>query len=121
MESSAEEEPSAIEDSAATEAEVNAVVDEASAEKAVVEEAVVEESVIEEPVVEDSVIEEPEIEEVPATEEAPAKPSRPVRASNDPREVKRREREAALRAQGVSIASGSTRQDKTEGSSSSST
>lgn len=121
MESSAEEEPSAIEESAATEAEVNAVVDEASAEKAVVEEAVVEESVIEEPVVEDSVIEEPEIEEVSATEEAPAKPSRPVRASNDPREVKRREREAALRAQGVSIASGSTRQDKTEGSSSSST
>lgn len=52
---------------------------------------------------------------------APAEPSRPVRASNDPREVKRREREAALRAQGVSIASGSDRQDKTDGSGSSST
>jgi ribonuclease E len=56
-----------------------------------------------------------------AEEEAPAKPSRPVRASNDPREVKRREREAALRAQGVSIASGSNGQDKTDGSGSSST
>lgn len=67
---------------------------------------------------------EPEAEatvEEPAEEEAPAKPSRPVRASNDPREVKRREREAALRAQGVSISSGSDRQDKTDGSGSSST
>jgi hypothetical protein len=67
---------------------------------------------------------EPEAEatvEEPAEEEAPARPSKPVRASNDPREVKRREREAALRAQGVSIASGSDRQDKTDGSGSSST
>ena len=47
------------------------------------------------------------------------KTERPSRAANDPREVKRREREAALRAQGVSIANGSSSQDTTEGSSSS--
>ena len=49
----------------------------------------------------------------------PARTMRPSRAANDPREVKRREREAALRAQGVSIASSSNSQDTTEGSSSS--
>jgi ribonuclease E len=69
----------------------------------------------------EATVEDPAEEEAPAVKEAPAKPSKPVRASNDPREVKRREREAALRAQGVSIASGSDRQDKTDGSGSSST
>ena len=48
-----------------------------------------------------------------------AKPERPSRASNDPREVKRREREAALRARGVTIASNANDQDTTDGSSSS--
>jgi ribonuclease E len=61
--------------------------------------------------------------EVEPTEEAAqetaaeaAKPTRTSRASNDPREVKRREREAALRAQGVSIASSAGDQDTTDGS-----
>ena len=49
----------------------------------------------------------------------PVRAMRPTRAANDPREVKRREREAALRAQGVSIANSSNSQDTTEGSSSS--
>jgi hypothetical protein len=49
----------------------------------------------------------------------PPRAMRPTRAANDPREVKRREREAALRAQGVSIANSSNSQDTTEGSSSS--
>ena len=49
----------------------------------------------------------------------PPRAKRPTRAANDPREVKRREREAALRAQGVSIANSSNSQDTTEGSSSS--
>jgi ribonuclease E len=53
------------------------------------------------------------------TSAAAAKPARTSRASNDPREVKRREREAALRAQGVSIASSADDQDTTDGSSSS--
>jgi ribonuclease E len=53
------------------------------------------------------------------TEPAPA---RPARAANDPREVRRREREDALRAQGVTINNPSrSRQDTTEGSNSSST
>ena len=48
--------------------------------------------------------------------------ARPARASNDPREVRRREREDALRAQGVTINKPSkSRQDTTEGSNSSST
>ena len=49
----------------------------------------------------------------------PPRTMRPTRAANDPREVKRREREAALKAQGVSIANSSSSQDTTEGSSSS--
>jgi ribonuclease E len=48
-----------------------------------------------------------------------AKSERQSRASNDPREVKRREREAALRARGVKIASNANDQDTTDGSSSS--
>jgi ribonuclease E len=44
---------------------------------------------------------------------------RQSRASNDPREVNRREREAALRASGVTIASNANDQDTTDGSSSS--
>lgn len=48
-----------------------------------------------------------------------AKSERQSRASNDPREVKRREREAALRARGVTIASNAKDQDTTDGSSSS--
>ena len=49
----------------------------------------------------------------------PPRTMRPTRAANDPREVRRREREAALRAQGVTIANSSSSQDTTEGSSSS--
>ncbi|MEL0049155.1 MAG: hypothetical protein VW867_10970, partial [Gammaproteobacteria bacterium] len=53
---------------------------------------------------------------------ADATPPRPARAANDPREVRRREREAALRAQGVTINNPvKDRQDTTEGSNSSST
>ena len=48
-----------------------------------------------------------------------AKSERQSRASNDPREVKRREREAALRASGVTIASSANDQDTIDGSSSS--
>ena len=48
-----------------------------------------------------------------------SKSERQSRASNDPREVKRREREAALRARGVTIASNAKDQDTTDGSSSS--
>jgi ribonuclease E len=48
-----------------------------------------------------------------------AKSERQSRASNDPREVKRREREAALRASGVTIASNANDQDTIDGSSSS--
>ena len=48
-----------------------------------------------------------------------AKSERQSRASNDPREVKRREREAALRASGVTIASNPNDQDTIDGSSSS--
>ena len=51
---------------------------------------------------------------------AAAKITRTSRASNDPREVKRREREDALRAQGVKIGGAKKNQDTTEGSSSSS-
>ena len=46
---------------------------------------------------------------------AEATPQKPARASNDPREVRRREREAALRSQGVSVPNNDN-QDKTEGS-----
>ena len=82
----------------------------------------------------DSIVElevEPEVEPADETELNPlndanretsaeaTKPTRTSRASNDPREVKRREREAALRAQGVSIANNADDQDTTEGSSSS--
>ena len=82
----------------------------------------------------DSIVElevEPEVEPADETELNPlndanretsaeaTKPTRTSRASNDPREVKRREREAALRAQGVSIANNAGDQDTTEGSSSS--
>ena len=82
----------------------------------------------------DSIVElevEPEVEPADETELNPlndanretsaeaTKPTRTSRASNDPREVKRREREAALRAQGVSIAHNADDQDTTEGSSSS--
>jgi len=50
---------------------------------------------------------------------AEAPPARPARAANDPREVRRREREAALRAQGVTIGKTSPAgQDTTEGSNS---
>ena len=48
-----------------------------------------------------------------------AKSERQSRASNDPREVKRREREAALRASGVTIANNANDQDTIDGSSSS--
>ncbi|MEC8348513.1 MAG: hypothetical protein VXZ41_01205, partial [Pseudomonadota bacterium] len=59
-------------------------------------------------------------EESASTKEQPitpaeATPQKPARASNDPREVRRREREAALRSQGVS-APNNDNQDKTEGS-----
>jgi ribonuclease E len=50
----------------------------------------------------------------PAAEPAPV---RPARAYNDPREIKRRQREAELKAQGV-MSNSSTRQDNTDGSSS---
>ncbi|XOV81599.1 MAG: Rne/Rng family ribonuclease [bacterium] len=51
----------------------------------------------------------------PAPQPAPA---RPARAYNDPREIKRRQREAELKAQGV-MSNSSQRQDSTDGSSSS--
>ena len=51
---------------------------------------------------------------------AAAKPTRTSRASNDPREVKRRGREDVLRAQGVKIGGTKNGQDTTEGSNSSS-
>ena len=59
-------------------------------------------------------------EESASTKEQPitpaeATPQKPARASNDPREVRRREREAALRSQGVSVPNNDN-QDKTEGS-----
>ena len=59
-------------------------------------------------------------EESASTKEQPitpaeATPQKPARASNDPREVRRREREAALRSQGVSVPNDDN-QDKTEGS-----
>ena len=50
----------------------------------------------------------------PAAEPAPV---RPARAYNDPREIKRRQREAELKAQGV-MSNSSTRQNNTDGSSS---
>ncbi len=53
-------------------------------------------------------------EETPAAEPAPA---RPARAYNDPREIKRRQREAELKKQGV-MSNSSARQDNTDGSSS---
>ena len=124
-EPSAKEEPSAMEEPSA--ADEPLAVEEASAAETPVSEVpetkagvAPETEAAAEPEAE-ATVEEPAEEEAPAVKEAPAKPSRPVRASNDPREVKRREREAALRAQGVSIASGSDRQDKTDGSGSSST
>lgn len=53
--------------------------------------------------------------------EAPKAPSRPSRAYNDPREIRRREREAQLKEQGVISKAGQSQpaQDSTEGSSSS--
>lgn len=59
-------------------------------------------------------------EESASTKEQPITPAeattqKPARASNDPREVRRREREAALRSQGVSVPNNDN-QDKTEGS-----
>ena len=124
-EPSAKEEPSAMEEPSA--ADEPLAVEEASAAETPVSEVpetkvgvAPETEAAAEPEAE-ATVEEPAEEEAPAVKEAPAKPSKPVRASNDPREVKRREREAALRAQGVSIASGSDRQDKTDGSGSSST
>ena len=118
-EPSAKEEPSAMEEPSA--ADEPLAVEEASAAETPVSEVPETKAGV---APETEAAAEPEAEatvEEPAEEEAPAKPSRTVRASNDPREVKRREREAALRAQGVSIASGSDRQDKTDGSGSSST
>ena len=112
-EPSAADEPLAVEEASAAETPVS-VTPEAKFEIAPEIEAAAEPQT-------EATVEEPAEEEAPAVKEAPAAPSRPVRASNDPREVKRREREAALRAQGVSIASGSDRQDKTDGSGSSST
>lgn len=59
-------------------------------------------------------------EEPAAALESP--PARPTRAANDPREVRRRDREAVLRAQGVQVSAEITTpddQDKTDGSSSS--
>ncbi|MCR9261350.1 MAG: Rne/Rng family ribonuclease [Pseudomonadaceae bacterium] len=53
-------------------------------------------------------------EQTPAAEPAPA---RPARAYNDPREIKRRQREAELKKQGV-MSNSSGRQDSTDGSSS---
>ena len=52
--------------------------------------------------------------ETPADEPAPA---RPARAYNDPREIKRRQREAELKKQGV-MSNSNARQDNTDGSSS---
>ena len=112
-EPSAAEEPLAVEEASAAETPVS-VTPEAEVGIAPEIEAAAEPQT-------EATVEEPAEEEAPAVKEAPATPSRPVRASNDPREVKRREREAALRAQGVSIASGSDGQDKTDGSGSSST
>lgn len=57
------------------------------------------------------------------TDNAPAAPQRPARAYNDPREVRRRAREAQLKSEGI-IPKGSNQdadQDSTTGSSSSST
>ncbi len=59
-------------------------------------------------------------DEVDASAAAPEQGSRPSRASNDPREVRRRQREAELRQQGV-LGKGGDDQDSSEGSSSSST
>jgi len=55
--------------------------------------------------------------------EAPSAPPRPSRAFNDPREIRRREREAELKAQGVmsKAAPSSDAQDSSDGSSSSAT
>ena len=62
-------------------------------------------------------------EEAPETAEPPAEqaPARPARAYNDPREIKRRQREAELKAQGVMSNSRSEAepQDNNDGSSSS--
>ena len=84
--------------------------------------AIEESPAVEEPVIEDTSAEEAtpaaDSEQV-STDQHQTAPPRPVRASNDPREVKRRNREAVLRAQGVSISS-SQSQDTTDGSSSSS-
>jgi ribonuclease E len=63
---------------------------------------------------------EPVTPEVPAAVETPAAepaPARPARAYNDPREIKRRQREAELKKQGV-MSNSSARQDNTDGSSS---
>ncbi|MEM7080564.1 MAG: Rne/Rng family ribonuclease, partial [Pseudomonadota bacterium] len=50
---------------------------------------------------------------------AEATPRRPERAANDPREIKRREREAQLQSEGVLPKGGNQDQDSTDGSSSS--
>ena len=78
---------------------------------------------------ESSAVQEPSAEQEPPAKQKSAPvtepestSTRPARASNDPREVRRREREDALRAQGVTINKPSkSRQDTTEGSNSSST
>jgi ribonuclease E len=54
-----------------------------------------------------------------ASEPEPEAPGRPARAWNDPREVKRRQREAELKAQGAMPPGRPDTQDNTEGSSSS--
>ena len=68
----------------------------------------------EEPSIESTAEESASTKEQPITP-AEATPQKPARASNDPREVRRREREAALRSQGVSVPNNDN-QDKTEGS-----
>ena len=56
------------------------------------------------------------VEEAPSPA-ADVPQEKPARASNDPREVRRREREAALRSQGVKVPdTDNESQDKTDGS-----
>ena len=119
--SASEEEPSAPdqEPSASKQEPVADNDDAPSAEDTSTQNSVVEPEVepAEEPTEETDV--DPLSDSARETSAAAAKPARTSRASNDPREVKRREREAALRAQGVSIASSADDQDTTDGSSSS--
>ena len=101
---SAEEPSASVEEPSASAEEPSASVEEPSAS-------------VEEPTEESDVESETAADIRSAAERA--KSERQSRASNDPREVKRREREAALRASGVTIASNANDQDTIDGSSSS--